>query len=121
MASVSLQNSVGAYQPVIVSTVAPYQFTLGPSLSGTGAPTANPGVPFATYTDTATGNEYFWNGTVWTAIAGGGGGSVQIITGSAANPNIAGVIPADPTKAALYYQNGGGTLFQWDVPGQNWV
>lgn len=52
---------------------------------------------------------------------GGGGGSVQIITGSAANPNIAGVIPADPTKAALYYQNGGGTLFQWDVPGQTWV
>ncbi len=45
---------------------------------------------------------------------GGGGGTIQVYTGAA--PPAA---PDDPTKPALYYPTGGGTLFQWD--GAAWV
>lgn len=45
---------------------------------------------------------------------GGGGGTIQVYTGAA--PPAA---PDDPTKPALYYPTGGGTLLQWD--GAAWV
>ncbi len=45
---------------------------------------------------------------------GGGGGTIQVYTGAA--PPAA---PDDPTKPALFYPTGGGTLFQWD--GASWV
>jgi len=50
------------------------------------------------------------------SLSGGGsvGGAQEVYTGAA--PPAA---PADPTKPALYYPTGGGTLFQWD--GAAWV
>ncbi len=48
------------------------------------------------------------------AGGGGGGGTIQVYTGAA--PPAA---PDDPTKPALFYPTGGGTLFQWD--GAAWV
>ncbi len=45
---------------------------------------------------------------------GGGGGTTQVYTGAA--PPAA---PTDPTKPALFYPTGGGTLLQWD--GAAWV
>lgn len=67
----SIKDEYGAYRPNLQSLTIASPFTLGPSLSGVGVPTGNPGSSFATYTDTATGIEYFWNGSVWTAITAG--------------------------------------------------
>jgi len=47
---------------------------------------------------------------------GGGGGTTQVYTGAA--PPAA---PGDPTKPALFYPTGGGSLQQWDVAGAAWV
>lgn len=52
------------------------------------------------------------------ASAGSGSGTVQIIQGAANPPTTP---PPDPTQPAVYYPNGGGTLSQWDVPGQVWT
>ena len=52
--------------------------------------------------------------------SGGSGGSIQIYQGAFADPN-GNVTPDDPTKPALYFPNGGGTLWQFDVPSQTWV
>jgi hypothetical protein len=49
---------------------------------------------------------------------GGGGGTIQVYTGAFADPN-GNVTPDDPTKPALFYPTGGGTLWQWD--GAAWV
>lgn len=50
-------------------------------------------------------------------ITGGGGvGQQEVYTGAA--PPAA---PDDPTKPALFFPTGGGTLFQWDVASQTWV
>lgn len=54
------------------------------------------------------------------AAGGGGGGETQVYQDSFADPN-GNVTPDDPTKAALYYPDGGGTTFQWDVGSQTWV
>ncbi len=51
---------------------------------------------------------------------GGGGGTIQVYEGAFTDPN-GNVTPDDPTKPALYFTNGGGTLWQWDVPSQTWV
>jgi hypothetical protein len=53
------------------------------------------------------------------AIAQGGGsgpgGTIQVYEGRApANPD-------DPTKAAVSFESGGGTLLQWSVIAQAWV
>lgn len=63
-----LQDQFGNYAPQVTTDAATWDFTTGPSLSGSGVPTGDPGVPFATYTDTATGHGYFWNGSAWTAM-----------------------------------------------------
>jgi len=49
------------------------------------------------------------------AAGGGGAGSIQVYEGR--DP----ALPDDPTKAALSYPTGGGSLTQWDVPSQTWV
>lgn len=46
--------------------------------------------------------------------SGGGGGTPQVFDTYPA-------VPDDPTKAALSYPSGGGTLYQWDVGSQTWV
>lgn len=46
---------------------------------------------------------------------GGGGGSTQVYQGRDPLP------PDDPTKGAMSYPVGGGTLTQWDVPTQSWL
>lgn len=53
-------------------------------------------------------------------VAGGGLASVQVYQGVFVDPN-GNVTPSDPTKPALYFKNGGGTLWQFDVPSQTWV
>lgn len=47
---------------------------------------------------------------------GGGGGTQEVFTGAA--PPAA---PTDPTKPAVFYPTGGGSLFQWDVGSASWV
>jgi hypothetical protein len=51
---------------------------------------------------------------------GGGGGAQEVYQDAFANPN-GNIVPDDPTKPALYFPDGGGTLFQWDVDSQSWV
>jgi hypothetical protein len=50
------------------------------------------------------------------AASGGGGGSGSVV--SAASPPAA---PADPTKPAIFYPVGGGTMLTWDVATQAWL
>jgi hypothetical protein len=45
---------------------------------------------------------------------GGGGGTPQVFANYPAPPT-------DPTKAALSYPSGGGTLYQWDLVTLAWV
>ncbi len=45
---------------------------------------------------------------------GGGSGTTQVYIGK--DPTA----PDDPTKAALSYPSGGGTMTQWDVASQTW-
>jgi hypothetical protein len=60
-------------------------------------------------------------------ISGGGSGSViQTISTVDADPNAAGIVPADKTKAALFYQDpsvSGGifNVWHWSVTNQTWV
>ncbi len=49
------------------------------------------------------------------ASGGGTGGGIQVYVGRDPAP------PDDPTKAALNYPSGGGTLTQWDTVGLVWV
>lgn len=46
----------------------------------------------------------------------GVGGTIQVYTGAAPPAT-----PDDPTAAAVFYPDGGGSLQQWDVVGQAWV
>lgn len=46
---------------------------------------------------------------------GGGGGTIQVYEDR--DP----AAPDDPTKAAVNYPSGGGTLTQWDTVAQAWV
>lgn len=46
---------------------------------------------------------------------GGGAGAIEVYEGRDPLP------PDDPTKAALSYPSGGGTLTQWDTVAQAWV
>jgi hypothetical protein len=61
------------------------------------------------------------------SISGGGsGGTIQTISTTAADPNVAGIVPSDPTKAALFYQDpsvAGGiyNVWHWGIVGQTWV
>lgn len=49
------------------------------------------------------------------SAGGGGAGTIQVYQGR--DP----AAPDDPTKAALSYPVGGGTLTQWDIVSQLWV
>lgn len=49
------------------------------------------------------------------ADSGGGGGAQEVYIGRDPAP------PDDPTKPALSFPSGGGTLTQWDVNSQTWV
>lgn len=121
MPSVPLTNAVGAYQPVVKSEAAVWDFSQGPNLFGTGAPSGDPGFPFAGYTDGATGNQYFWNGVTWTAVAVGGSGGSNDVTGAFANPN-GNVTPPDPAKTSFYSQDSSAVnnLWRWSVNDQQW-
>lgn len=47
-------------------------------------------------------------------IEADGGGVLQVFANYPA-------APTDPTRAALSYPSGGGTLYQWDVATQAWL
>ncbi len=51
---------------------------------------------------------------------GGGGGTIQVYQGAFTDPN-GNLVPDDPTKPALYFINGGGTLWQFSTDSQTWV
>lgn len=61
----------------------------------------------------------------WRLIVGGGGagGSGQIKQTADADPNVAGVIPDDPTQPGIWYHTGvlGFSMMLWDVPSQMWI
>lgn len=109
-------------------------FPEGPTLStagfgtlryNTGAPSANFGNNGDGYINLSNGNFYVKNGVgAWELVAGGGGGGiVQIIAGSAADPNVASLEPDDPTQGAIYTQNGAGltNLWRWDTAALAWI
>lgn len=51
-----------------------------------------------------------------------GGGSDNDVTGPDADPNVASVVPADPTKPAFYYQdNAAISLWMWSPSQQLWL
>lgn len=60
---------------------------------------------------------------------GGGGGGIQVISTVDANPNLAGLVPTDPTKGAIFYQDpsvSGGiyNVWHWSTTGataNTWV
>jgi hypothetical protein len=55
---------------------------------------------------------------------GGGGGTNQLYTGSYADPNVFGLMPADTTKAAQYQQDVSITPYNvwvWSVIRQKWI
>ena len=55
--------------------------------------------------------------TALMGLSGGtGGGTIQVYTGAA--PPAA---PTDPTKAAVFYPTGGGSLQQFDLGSGTWV
>lgn len=116
-------DAFGNYDPgaVIKSGATSYPFTSASSFGGTATPTANPGVPYAIYTKTSNGAQYYWDGSVWHVISGGGGGgTIQVVTGAFANPN-SNVTLDDPTKPGVYYQQGGApNVWRWDVTDQVW-
>lgn len=50
-----------------------------------------------------------------------GGGDNDVI-GTVPDPNVASLVPADPTKPAFYYQDSGQIAFwAWSVQNQNWI
>ena len=50
-----------------------------------------------------------------TSGGGGGGGTIQVFQDHTGSP------PGDPTKPALSFPTGGGTISQWDVDSQSWL
>lgn len=57
-------------------------------------------------------------------VSGGSSASIaQVISTTAADPNAAGIVPSDPTKGAIFYQDTNITLFnewRWSVQAQTW-
>jgi hypothetical protein len=97
-----------------------------PVQTGTGSPTANTPVS-PVYLDSANNNIWInpsltTNG--WVLSTSGGGGSVQVMSSNAANPNTASVSPDNPTLGAIYYQTASVTPYNiwiWDTAGRVWV
>lgn len=55
---------------------------------------------------------------------GGGGGTDQIYSSVAPNPNVAGIVPANQTKGALFYQDPSITLYnewKWSIANKTWI
>lgn len=53
-----------------------------------------------------------------------GGGTVQVITSSDADPNAAGILPADQTKGAIFQQDPSLTRYntwKWSVIDLTWL
>jgi hypothetical protein len=96
----------------------------GSSFSGSGAPTTQvPTGTSGTYYDYTNNVNYQWNPVSNTWVLVGGGGSIQIYTNNYADPNVAGLVPDDPAKAAQYQQDTSITLYNvwvWSVISQSW-
>lgn len=55
---------------------------------------------------------------------GGGGGSTQIYSTVDADPNVAGIVPVDPTRGAEFYQDPTVTPYNrwaWSITGATWI
>lgn len=57
---------------------------------------------------------------------GGGGGAIQTISTTDADPNAASIKPSDTTKAAIFYQDPSVTggiynVWHWSIQNQTWV
>jgi hypothetical protein len=95
----------------------------GSSFSGSGAPTTQvPAGTSGTYYDYTNNVNYQWNSVsnTWVLV---GGGEIQLYTNSYSDPNVAALVPTDPTKAAQYQQDTSITLYNvwvWSVISQSW-
>lgn len=91
---------------------------------GTGAPSNTFGNVGDGYVNTANGDFYSRRTIGWELQSGGGGGGSieQVIAFTAADPNVASLTPDDPTKGAIYTQDGADltVLWRWDVAAQTW-
>lgn len=92
----------------------------GRPLSGVGAPGPALGNNGNIYIDQSTGDIYTKTGDTW-VIQSGGGGAVEIIPGVVDDPNVGAIVPADPTKGAIYYKNGVFSLWTWTTAAGPWV
>lgn len=74
----------------------------------------------------STGTIYERYNDAWSLLTTGGGGSgtIQVIARTQADPNSPLIVPDDPTKGAIYTQDGNESviaIWRWDVNDQNWV
>ena len=96
--------------------------TFGQLRQGAGVPANSLGNSGDLYLNISTGDLYQKSGNVRGLVTGGSGGTTQVLHGAGDDPNVAVVVPADPSKSALYSQDGTNVanLFRWDVPDQVW-
>lgn len=98
-----------------------FPFTPMSAFFGTDTPTTTPNRPYATYLKTSTGGQYYWDGSIWHLISGGGSGAIQVLVGAFANPN-GNSTPDDPSKGAIYYQEGSvANVWRWSISGVAWI
>jgi len=86
-------------------------------------PPFSPGNPAAGAYDLDTGQLWEWNGSIWTEITGGGSGTVQVLGGSAPDPNVAGILPTNQTLEAIYKQDpalGQTNTWFWSTSAKIW-
>lgn len=108
-------DQFGNYVADIEPPVAPYPASQRCCLHGDGPPDASLGSDGKTYTDDLTGNFYHKANGVWTLIGGPGAEIEQVYE------NRDPAAPDDPSKAAISFPTGGGTMTQWSVADQAWV
>lgn len=97
--------------------------SLGKLRHGEGVPAAGLGNVGDGYINTSNGDYYTKKESGWELQAGGGGGgTVQVIANTQANPNSPLITPDDPSQGAVYTRDGSGLteLWRWDVTAQAW-
>lgn len=115
----------GAFYPTLPDPPPQPAVGYGELLYGAGAPSTAIGNTGDGYINISNGNFYVkTNAGAWDLVSGGGGGGIeQVIAGAVADPNAALIEPDDPTKGAIYTQNGVGltNLWRWDTTALTWI
>ncbi len=90
-----------------------------------GVPTITPTETAAGAVDTSTNQIWLWTNGAWAEVTGGGGGgSIQVLGGAAADPNVASILPSNQNLYAVYKQDSSisfSNLWFWSTTSKNWV